>query len=253
MSLDHRTRGRTSAARLHALDEFVLRAERGLLLQAGSSPFVDVGFGERPETTLASALLFREVNPALPVVGLEIEAHRVENARAFEDAQTRFVLGGFEAVPPGARLIRVMNVLRAYPVERIAPIHALLGEALIEGGLAIDGTSDPGGDILTAHLLRKRNGALHREALLFHASGATGFAPLLFRDWLPRDLRRRVKPGEWIHALLERWTSVWSRVRTPDPSESFVRSAHAWAASGEPVELVDDGLVVWRPRDGVPS
>jgi hypothetical protein len=124
-----------------------------------------------------------------------------------------------------------MNVLRTYREEEVAPAHALLGATLIEGGLLLEGSADPTGAILTAHLLRRRQGALHKEALLLFTDFSKGFAPLLFRDWLPRDLRRRVRPGEPIHALLQTWTDAWSPLRTahPDPRAAFSASVQALA------------------------
>lgn len=248
MNARHPTRGRTSQGRLRALDRYILVRESALL---EDGLFVDVGFGEGAVTTIDSATAF--ARGSLQIVGLDTDETRVEAARrSFEHA--RFEVGGFEEIPRGASIIRVMNVLRAYPAELLGSAHASIGSALRDGGLAIDGTSDPEGDVLSAHLFRKRGDLLVREALLFHSTFAKGFAPLQFRDWLPRDLRRRVKPGEWIHALLGEWTEQWKRQRSEDPRESFARTARAWAEADQSVDasLSDDGFLLWKPAGGVP-
>ncbi len=74
---ERRTRGRTSRSRLRALDAYLHQCERPLLeRQDGTwrdAAFLDVGFGEHPWTTLESAALFRELNPQLPVIGVEAD------------------------------------------------------------------------------------------------------------------------------------------------------------------------------------
>ena len=46
-------------------------------------------------TTLQSAARLREVNPELPVLGVEIDPERVEAAQRYADERTFFRLGGF--------------------------------------------------------------------------------------------------------------------------------------------------------------
>ncbi len=70
----------------------------------------------------------------------------------------------------------------------------------------MEGSTDVQGGITVVHLLRRTSEGLSREALLFHTDFHQGFAPLLFRDWLPRDLRRRVQPDEPIHDFFAAWT-----------------------------------------------
>lgn len=249
-------KGRTSAGRLRALDAFLLERERRLIAAQSVAPFIDVGFGEQPLTTLESAVALREVNPSLTVLGVESDVQRALAAAPFESLpETRFVRGDFGVLPllPKARVIRVMNVLRSHQEEEVAAIHALLGAALVEGGVVLEGSADEAGDILTAHVLRREGAAMKREALLFFTRFTHGFAPALFRDWLPRDLRRRCKPGEWVHAFFGQWTQVWEATRTADAPASFVAAVNALRQSGEPVELVAEGMMVWRPADGVPA
>lgn len=239
--IDRKTRGRTAPGRLRALDDYLLLAEEPLLRAPGDAAFVDVGFGEHPTTLLESAAALRAIAPGLPFVGLERDPARAAAALPLQDPRTRFVEGGFDALPSlgPARIVRAMNVLRTYREEDIAPAHALLGAPLIEGGLLLEGSSDPKGAILTAHLLRRRHGALHPDGLLFFTDFSHGFAPLLFRDWLPRDLRRRVRPGEPIHALLQAWTDAWSQIRAahPEPRAAFSASVLALAQTHPEVDV----------------
>ncbi|MEO1266545.1 MAG: class I SAM-dependent methyltransferase [Myxococcota bacterium] len=223
--------------------------------------FVDLGCGERPWTTVESAARFREVWPGLPVVGVEIHPGRVAAAQAWSDGtRTRFVEGGFElgAVGHRVRLLRAMNVLRQYRPEDVAKAHAQMGARLVEGGLLVEGTCDKHGQTLAAHLMRQRGGVLRRESLLMTTDFSRGFAPLLFRDVLPRDLRRRVVPGEPIHALFEAWTAAWQEVRSGlGPRQAFVRSLQVLACRVPGVAtdpwLLTRGYARWSPPGGVPQ
>ena len=185
----------------------------------------------------------------------------MEAAREHADALTDFRQGGF-ALPlrPGetVRLLRVMNLLRGYRPEELAGIHHTLGQVLLEGGLLVEGSTDAEGAVGVAHLLRRGPEGLVREALLFHTDFSRGFAPVLFRDWLPRDLRRRVKPGEPIHAFFAHWTHAWEHARAAgalSPPEALRQSALGLAGRIEGVVadpwLLDHGYVLWRPREGV--
>ena len=104
-----------------------------------------------------------------------------------------------------------MNILRQYRPEDVETAHAELGRALLPGGLVVEGSTDTRGGITVAYLLRRTPEGLAREALLFHTDFHQGFAPLLFRDWLPRDLRRRVQPEEPIHDFFAAWTEPGTR------------------------------------------
>jgi hypothetical protein len=263
--LDRKTRGRTAHQRLEALDVFLLHSERELLTRDegewARAVFVDLGFGEHPWTTLESARAFRELNPRLAVVGVELEPQRVESARAHADALTDFREGGFQLpLRPGetVRLIRAMNLLRGYRPEEVPGIHDTLGSALLEGGLLVEGSTDTPGAVLVAHLLRRVPGGLAREALLFHTDFSRGFAPVLFRDWMPRDFRRRVKPGEPIHAFFADWTAAWQQAREAghtEPPEAFrhsvLRLASQVVGNSTDAWLLDHGYLLWKPPGGV--
>ena len=263
---ERRTRGRTSRSRLRALDAYLYQYERPLLKrQEGAwreAAFLDVGFGEHPWTTLESAALFRELYPRLPVIGVEADAGRASAAARHEEPLTRFVHGGFDwasSAGQPARLVRAMNILRQYHAEDVEAAHAELGRALLPGGLGVEGSTDVQGGITVAHLLRRTPEGLSREALLFHTDFHQGFAPLLFRDWLPRDLRRRVHPDEPLHAFFTAWTEAWRKARELgawEPRSAFQQSALHLAAASLPVStdawLLERGYLRWQPPEGVP-
>ncbi|MCP3097518.1 methylase [Myxococcus sp. K15C18031901] len=268
-TLDARTRGRTAPGRLRALDAYLCRFERELVSRVDGpwarAAFVDVGFGEHPWTTLESAAAFRALHPTLAVVGVELDPARARAAQVHADARTHFREGGFTlplSDEEPARLVRAMNLLRQGPPERVPQAHQSLARPVLPSGLVVEGSCDPTGSVLTAHLLRRGEDAgapPAREALLFQTDFAQGFAPVLFRDWLPRDLRRRVRPGEPIHVFFEEWTEAWRQARAAGhtaPAEAFGESVARLGArmGGVVVDrwLLEAGYLVWRPEGGVP-
>jgi hypothetical protein len=262
MPLSTPTRGRTTAGRLTALDAWVCQTERALLLRRdgpwAAAPYVDLGLGDTPWTTLESADALRTVRPDLVVLGIDHDANRVAAAAPYADALTMFREGGFD-LPPPVRLARVLNVLRQYPPAELPDIHRRLGAAVLPGGLVLEGTSDARGGVLVVHLLRRGPDALVREGLLFHTDFTSGFAPLLFRDRLPRDLRR-VAPGTAHHTFLAAWTAAWSEARVSgvtEPAALFTASAAGLATRIEGIDpdpwLAAHGYLVWRPPGGVPT
>jgi len=264
---ERRTRGRTTRSRLQALDGYLARCERALLERQEppwhEAAFVDVGFGEHPWTTLESARAFRELNPALRVIGVEAEEARAAAAAAeHEDTLTRFRHGGFDwAVAAGqpARLVRAMNILRQYAPGDVEAAHARLGGALLPGGLLVEGSTDTPGGITVAYLLRRGPEGLAREALLFHTDFQHGFAPWLFRDWLPRDWRRQVSPGTALHTFFTEWTQAWAHARQQgarELAEGFRQSVRGLARTQPGVStepwLLEHGYLRWQPPGGVP-
>ncbi len=250
-------RGRTAAGRLIALDRYLVRCEPGLF--APGSLFVDVGFGDAPVTLLEAVAAFRSVCPSLRAIGVEQEPARVASALS-ASSDVDFRVGGFELPlrpEERPRLIRAMNVLRGYPQEAVASAHSKLGAALSEGGLLVEGSSERDASVLCAHLLRRSGGGLVREGLLLFTDFSRGFAPLLFRDWLPRDLRRRVRPGEGIHSFLHAWSESWEAVRGGPVAEVFSASALGLSSRVDGVVvdpwLLANGYLLWRPPGGVPA
>ncbi len=254
----HTTRGKTRRGRLAALDRYLIGREAPLLTRAPKdAAVVDVGFGARPWTTLELAAALREAGCDAPVLGVEIDPLRVEQARrCMGDAPPGVTLreGGFTwwQGSEEARLVRAMNILRQYPPEACAEAHAALGARLIPGGLVLEGTCAPRGEVLVTHLLRREEGGLRREALLFMNDFSQGFAPIMFRDRLPQDLRREALPGGALEALFARWAASWEATRAgaATAAEAFARSAEA-LAQREPGVAPDPalwgmGALLWR-------
>ncbi|MBL8909585.1 MAG: hypothetical protein JNM17_02670 [Archangium sp.] len=128
-------------------------------------------------------------------------------------------------------VLRAMNVSRGMREDEVPAFRAALAAFVIEGGLLIDGSTDTEGAVMAAWLLRKRSGELVRESLLFHTDFSRGFSPWLFRDWLPRDLRRNVKSGTWIHDALTRWEARCSGESARERFESSIGedvNANGW-------------------------
>ena len=179
----------------------------------GRGLIVDFGYGESPITTI-------ELCEAIgrPVIGIETEELPPQE-------NCRFLKGDFStcATLGPTAVVRAMNVLRGYREDEVPALHEALGAALIEGGLLLEGSTDTEGHVTVVGLMRKRSGQLRREALLFHTDFSRGFSPWLFRDWLPRDLRRSVRPGTAIQSLLTTWDS---QVKGESPRERFASSVH---------------------------
>jgi len=245
MTLDDRpVRARTRSRRL-AVTERWLALHEPALLSAGAR-VIDFGFGESPITSLEWA---DALGPHVTVIAVERDASRVEAAREHGGRLT-LVHGGFEALPRLApvTVVRAMNVLRAYPPEQVLTAQQALAAPLSEGGIVIEGSTDLAGDLTVAHVLRKRGAELLRERLLFHTTFTYGFAPWQFRDHLPRDLRRSVKPGTGLYDFLSAWHSAFEGTR----GELASRFAYSLSALGPEVSSWEPGALQWSPVAGVP-
>jgi hypothetical protein len=246
------TRGKTANHRLRRVDAFMLLYDTPLLRRqegefAGAC-FVDLGYGAEPVTTLESAARFRQVNPQLPVLGVEIDPVRVAAAQPFTDALTSFRLGGFnlplhraadrrEAV----RAIRAFNVLRQYEEAAVAPAYAELALHALPGALLVEGTSDPTGSLWVANVLRREAGAAEwrAEALVFSTNLRSPFDPEDFQAVLPKSLIHHMQPGEPIYALFEAWKGAARRTsheRVWGERRWFVATGRTLRAAGWPVD-----------------
>ena len=160
------TRGKTASNRLRRADNFILLYEPALLTRTDGlfarSLFVDLGYGFDARTTLESAARFRCVNPNLSILGVEIDQERVDAALPYADDKIFFRLGGFN-LPLKAgehvRLIRAFNVLRQYEEKDFGPAYERLAQYVLPGGLMIEGTSNPFGQLWTANVARKTQAA----------------------------------------------------------------------------------------------
>lgn len=206
MTPERNVRPRTRSGRLAALDAWLLHEVPELL--DGRGCIVDVGFGLTPITTEELA----SVVPGVRVLG--VDRHEAKS----DSVELR--VGGFELVEQLApvAIVRAMNVLRGYREEEVEPAREVMCRGLVNDGLLIEGSTDTEGHVTVVHLRRSA-----RRELLFHTDFTRGFSPWLFRDWLPRDLRRSAKPGTWIHDALTDWANRVDATIT-DPRERFERS-----------------------------
>jgi hypothetical protein len=197
------------------------------------------------------------MNPALRVIGVEIDRERVQAAQPYADALTEFRFGGFNLPlksSESVRVIRAFNVLRQYGEEAAHQAHETLCGYLLPGGLLIEGTSDPFGRVWVANLLRKLDPTTWvREGLVFSTSFRAGFRPDDFQPVLPKDFIHRVRPGEPIHAFFEAWKGAYREAlpfKPWGPRQLFVASAAGLSERGYPVDLrtkfLARGFLVWR-------
>lgn len=272
------TRGKTAANRLRRVDNFLLLYEPSLLTRtASTSPaaplspgsdsfahalFVDLGYGFDARTTLESAARFRRVNPDLPILGVEIEKERVEAALPYADEKTFFRLGGFNLpLKEGeqVRLIRAFNVLRQYDEKDVAPAYERLAQYMLPGGLMIEGTSTPYGQVWCANIARKEgrgkmdHGRWIMEALVFSTNFRLGFEIIDFQAVLPKNSIHHVVPGEPIYDFFEAWkqsAAETTAMRTYGLRQWFVRAAEALARKGYKINLqkkfLARGYLIWE-------
>lgn len=254
------TRGKTASNRLRRVDNFILLYEPALLTRTdggfAESLFVDLGFGFDPRTTLESGLRFRRLNPNLPILGVEIDRERVKAALPFADEKTFFRLGGFNLpLQPGetARLIRAFNVLRQYEEKEFIPAYERLAEYVLPGGLMIEGTSTPYGNVWAANLARRGESAQWSfEALVFSTNFHSGFDVGEFQTILPKNYIHRAVRGEAIHDFFEAWkrsAAETASAKTFGLKQWFTASAEALAQKGFDLNLhkkwLGKGYLIW--------
>jgi hypothetical protein len=255
------TRGKTASNRLRRVDNFILLYEPSLLTRSDGlfahALFVDLGYGFDARTTLESAERFRRVNPDLPILGVEIEKERVEAALPFADEKTFFRLGGFNLpLQEGerVRLIRAFNVLRQYEEKDLAPAYERLAQYVLPGGLMIEGTSTPYGQLWTANLARRlESGEWKMEALVFSTNFRMGFDITEFQAVLPKNYIHHVVPVEPVYDFFEAWkatAAATSAMKTYGLRQWFMQSAEALAGKGYKINLqkkfLSKGWLIWE-------
>lgn len=258
------TRGKTTRNRLRRVDTFLLMYDRPLL-QRHDGPFihaffVDLGFGAEPITTQESAFRLRRANPALPVLGVEIDPERVARALPLTDERTFFRVGGFNlplVEGETARIIRAFNVLRQYEESEVEGAWQTMGRCLLLGGLLLEGTSDPYGRVWVANVLRRAATSLIYEGLLFSTNFRGGFSPSIFQPVLPKNCIHRMVPGEKIHDFIQAWDRAALETighKDSGARQWFAASAHALAARGVAVlsnrRFLRQGYLMWKDSPG---
>ena len=255
------TRGKTASNRLRRVDNFILLYEPSLLTRTdgsfADSLFVDLGYGFDARTTLESAARFRRINPDLKILGVEIDKERVKAALPYADEKTFFRLGGFN-LPlkenEHIRLIRAFNVLRQYEEKDFAPAYERLAQYVLPGGLMLEGTSTPFGNIWCANAVRMlESGNWGMEALVFSTNFRTGFEITDFQAVLPKNYIHHVVQGEQIYDFFEAWKGAAaqsSTMKTYGPKQWFVHTAQLLAQKGYKISLqkrfLSKGWMIWE-------
>lgn len=262
------TRGKTAPNRLRGTDHF-LAAYDPALLRRIDGPFaqalyVDLGYGSDPTTTLESADRLRQINPNLPVLGVEIEPQRVEKARPFSDQITTFRLGGFnlplathaDGHQETVRLVRAFNVLRQYSESEVRSAYDCILESILPGGLLMDGTSDPYGRVWTANLLRKgttEDDVYHLEALVLGCNPRLDLDVDAFQTRLPKSLIHRMEPGQPIFKFMEDWKAAVRDTRSHaiwGPRAWFIAAGQLLSQQGYSLtntrKWLRQGWLVWQ-------
>ena len=266
------TRGKTASNRLRRVDNFILLYESSLLTRTdglfAGSMFVDLGYGFDARTTLESASCFRQVNPDLRILGVEIDKERVEAALPFADEKTFFRLGGFNLpLKEGehVRLIRVFNVLRQYEEKDFAPAYDGLAQYMLPGGLMIEGTSNPFGSIWAANVVRRTlesdslpsgNQNWRFEALVFSTNFRNGLDVEEFQTILPKNLIHHVIPGEPIYDFFEAWKQCAAETASMKiygerqwfiaAAERLEKRGYAFASQRK---WLSKGFLIWKLND----
>lgn len=229
------TRGTTGVNRLRRNDRYL--ASLPQLRASGAPLVVDLGYGARPWTTLELASRLRAVNPAVRVLGLEIEPDRVAEAAPHTTDGVGFALGGFEVPTPGGErpvLIRAMNVLRQYDEAEVGGAWARTTERLAPDGLLVDGTCDELGRVCS-WIDVAAEGPL-RFTISLRLAGLE--SPAIVAERLPKALIHRNVPGERVHDLLVALDTAWTRaapLSVYGPGQRWVAAVEALRDGGVPV------------------
>jgi hypothetical protein len=223
------TRGKTAPNRLRKTDTFLAVAYPELVRHMAGA-YVDLGYGFYPVTSVETLHRLRRLNPALPVLGVEIDPQRVADAQAFSEPGLSFRQGGFNLpLRPGEQVsvIRAFNVLRQYDEAAVAEALAALAACLLPGGLILEGTSDPLGRLLCFNLFEKSAAGLERLGLVLAPALRQDFQPRQFQTVLPKNFIHHAQPGGPIDGFFADWHSAWqwARGRAGQPRQVFALAA----------------------------
>lgn len=201
------TRGTTADRRLRRVDRWLI-GTHGALLHRRDLLVVDLGFGDRPVTTVELARRLRRINPTARVVGLDISPERVETARAYrihglEFDGLAFDVGGFELGGRRPHLVRAFNVLRQYDAEAVSGAWQEMQRQLAPGGLILDGTVDEAGRLGSWVTIDEAG----PRALTLAVN--PDLPPSAVAARLPKALIHRNMPGEAINRLLADLDAGW--------------------------------------------
>jgi hypothetical protein len=132
-------------------------------------------------------------------------------------------------------------VLRQYEEKDFAHAYERLAQYVLPGGLMIEGTSTPYGQLWVANLARKvESGAWELEALVFSTNFRMGFDITDFQAVLPKNYIHHVVTGEPIYDFFEAWKGAaaeTSAMKTYGLRQWFMQSAEALAGRGYKINL----------------
>ena len=280
------TKGKTAPCRLRPVDRAVLTLYRSAV-ESGElegACFVDVGYGASPTTTLEATRQFRSFlapsarareATALPAVGLEQSAERVVDAveavkglEGGEAAGVAFERGGFDVRAAlkrrgdggrgGARVVRAMNVLRQdySPAEAERAHESLVAALATADGVVVEGTCDRYGRLHAVNVLRRSDGDVRYDALVFFVSKKVlaDFSPRDLRAVLPKSFIHDCVPGRPVHDFIEAWEDAWRGASSAaSPRARFILAGERLADTVVGVQkhrrLLTRGFLVWSHAD----
>src|SRR5258708_4357254 len=215
-ALGQPTRGKTALNRLRHVDIYVALA-LSHCLTSGTPLVVDIGFGAFPWTTLEMRERWLALNPALRVLGVEIDPERVAAALPYaQPPEIDFRLGGFNLVDllhdEQVRLIRCYNVLRQYDETAVQVALDEMAKSLEQDGYLIEGTSTPSGGKVVFDVYQKTGGELMHVALVFGANFKMPIMPGDFQAILPKRLIHHMR-DQRPKAFFEAWQNSFDVVR----------------------------------------
>ena len=231
------TRGTTNPNRLRRVDRYIAALPQ---LKTPKPVVVDLGFGASPITAVELRARLLKVNPAVHVVGIEIERERVERGLAIAEPGLDFTHGGFETPLPNglteATIIRAFNVLRQYEESEVAAAWALMQSRLSEDGLLIEGTCDEIGRLSSWITLSKEAPIWFTVSLRLNGLET----PSKVAERLPKALIHHNVPGERIHDWLQALDKAWAKhvpLATFGPIQRWLAVCEELVAEGWPIKV----------------
>ncbi len=177
-----------------------------MLRRAADPLVVDLGYGASPVTTIELARRLRAVEPGVRVLGLELDPERVAAALpAAEPPWLEFARGGFELAGARPVLVRAFNVLRQYNEDGVPIAWKTMLDAIVPGGLLVEGTCDEIGR-RCSWITLDQDGP---RTLTLSCRLENLDRPSTVAERLPKALIHHNVPGERIHDLLSTMDSCW--------------------------------------------
>lgn len=127
-----------------------------------------------------------------------------------------------------------------------------LAKYVLPGGLMIEGTSTPFGNLWAASAGRGESAQWSFEALIFSTNFHSGFKVEEFQTILPKNYVHRVVSGEPIHDFFEAWkrsAAETASAKTFGLKQWFTAAAKSLAKKGFDIDLhkkwLGKGYLLW--------